>query len=91
MKQHSLEAKGGQWLADLASWERESAPDNREQLERLRTAVSGGKTNATGFGLMNVQKRVQLEYGAAYGLEIDSAPGQGTTVTLHLPARPYGA
>lgn len=62
-----------------------------EQLERLRTAVSGGKTNATGFGLMNVQKRVQLEYGAAYGLEIDSAPGQGTTVTLHLPARPYGA
>ena len=40
---------------------------------------------------MNVQKRVQLEYGAVYGLEIDSAPGQGTTVTLHLPARPYGA
>ena len=36
MKQLSLEAKGGQWLADLASWERESAPDNREQLERLR-------------------------------------------------------
>ena len=36
MKRLSLEAKGGQWLADLASWERESAPDNREQLERLR-------------------------------------------------------
>ena len=36
MKQLSLEAKGGQWPADLASWERESAPDNREQLERLR-------------------------------------------------------
>ena len=36
MKQLSLEAKGGQWRADLASWERESAPDNREQLERLR-------------------------------------------------------
>lgn len=36
MKQLSLEGKGGQWLADLASWERESAPDNREQLERLR-------------------------------------------------------
>ena len=36
MKQLSLDAKGGQWLADLASWERESASDNREQLERLR-------------------------------------------------------
>ena len=29
-------ARGGQWLADLASWERESAPDNNEQMERLR-------------------------------------------------------
>ena len=36
MKQLSLDAKGGQWLADLASWERESASDNREQLEHLR-------------------------------------------------------
>lgn len=36
MKQLSLDAKGGQWLADLASWERESASDNMEQLERLR-------------------------------------------------------
>ena len=39
MKQLSLEAKGGQWLADLASWERASAPDNREQLERLRRSL----------------------------------------------------
>lgn len=36
MKKISLDAKGGQWLADLVSWERESAPDNEEQLERLR-------------------------------------------------------
>ena len=35
MKRVSLEEKGGQWLADLASWVRVSAPDNREQLERL--------------------------------------------------------
>ena len=36
MSRISLDAKGGQWLADMASWERESAPDNSEQLERLR-------------------------------------------------------
>lgn len=36
MKQLSLEAKGGQWLADLAVWERTAAPTNDEQLERLR-------------------------------------------------------
>lgn len=36
MNRISLDAKGGQWLADLAAWERESAPDNAEQQERLR-------------------------------------------------------
>ena len=28
MNQISLDAKGGQFLADLANWQRESAPDN---------------------------------------------------------------
>ena len=36
MNRISLDAQGGQWLADMASWARESAPDNNEQLERLR-------------------------------------------------------
>lgn len=36
MSQISLDAKGGQFLADIASWERENAPDNAEALERLR-------------------------------------------------------
>ena len=32
----SLDAKGGQRLADLAEWGRSGAPDNRRQLEQLR-------------------------------------------------------
>lgn len=36
MSHLSLEGRGGQWLADRAVWERESAPTNDEQLERLR-------------------------------------------------------
>ena len=36
MERISLDARGGQWLADLASCERENAPTNDEQLERLR-------------------------------------------------------
>ena len=36
MNRISLDAQGGQWLADMASWARESTPDNNEQLERLR-------------------------------------------------------
>lgn len=36
MKRVSLDAKGGQWLADLAYWEQTFAPCNDEQLSRLR-------------------------------------------------------
>lgn len=36
MNRLSLDARGGQWLADLAVWGRESAPTNDEQLGRLR-------------------------------------------------------
>lgn len=36
MKRISLDARGGQWLADLVSWERDNAPGNDEDLERLR-------------------------------------------------------
>ena len=34
MNQISLDAKGGQFLADMANWQRESAPENSADLER---------------------------------------------------------
>jgi hypothetical protein len=37
-----------------------------------------------GVGLMNVQARLQAAFGPAYGLENESAPGRGTTVTAAL-------
>ena len=42
MNQISLDAKGGQFLADLANWQRESAPDNSADLERLRSGTHHG-------------------------------------------------
>ena len=41
--------------------------------------------NGKGVGLTNVQARLQAAFGPAYGLEIESAPGHGTTVTMTLP------
>jgi two-component system LytT family sensor kinase len=41
--------------------------------------------NGGGVGLMNVQARLQATFGPEYGLEIDSAPGRGTTVTMTVP------
>lgn len=35
-KEISIDGPGGQWLADRSLWERDAAPDNDEQLERLR-------------------------------------------------------
>ena len=39
----------------------------------------------SGVGIANVQARLQTTFGPEYGLEIDSTPGRGTTVTMTLP------
>ncbi len=36
-------------------------------------------------GLNNVHQRIQLNYGAEYGLAIESKPGEGTEVIIHVP------
>jgi two-component system LytT family sensor kinase len=41
--------------------------------------------NGNGVGLQNVQSRLHATFGPDYGLEIDSALGRGTTVTMTLP------
>jgi two-component system LytT family sensor kinase len=38
-----------------------------------------------GIGLSNVQACLQTSFGPDYRLEIDSRPGEGTTVTMTLP------
>lgn len=38
-----------------------------------------------GIGIYNLDDRLKLEYGSEYGVEIESAPGAGTTVTIVLP------
>ncbi|MDF9843458.1 MULTISPECIES: sensor histidine kinase [unclassified Paenibacillus] len=40
---------------------------------------------AGGIGLRNVHQRLQLFYGDAYGLELQSEPGRWTTVFMTLP------
>lgn len=43
----------------------------------------------SGIGVKNVNERIRLYFGEAYGLVILSEPDEGTAVRIHLPARPY--
>ena len=43
----------------------------------------------SGIGVKNVNERIRLYFGEAYGLLIQSEPDEGTTVVIHLPAIPY--
>lgn len=38
-----------------------------------------------GYGVLNVQARIQLTFGDRYGMIIDSEEGKGTTVTIEHP------
>ncbi|MFF2885665.1 sensor histidine kinase [Paenibacillus sp. NPDC057967] len=45
-----------------------------------------GESQGSGAGFLNVHRRLVLEYGAGYGLRIDSEENAGTTVTVMVPA-----
>lgn len=55
--------------------------------ERLESLVKKPESpqQAVGYGLRNVNDRIQLYFGDDYGLQIESQLGQGTEVTLWLP------
>jgi two-component system sensor histidine kinase YesM len=56
------------------------------RLEELRRKLEDDMMNTDGIGLLNVQRRIRLRFGAAYGMTIDSTEEIGTRVTLRLPA-----
>ncbi|GGA08249.1 sensor histidine kinase YesM [Paenibacillus marchantiophytorum] len=54
--------------------------------ERLLSGIKPDKEESTtGIGLLNVDERLKLHYGPAYGLELASQEGEGTVVILTLP------
>ena len=56
-----------------------------EQVKNLLTSGETARQRGSGIGLKNVNQRIQLYFGDAYGLEIESEPDEGTTVRIHLP------
>ena len=58
-----------------------------EQVEHLLTDGKYERKRGSGIGLRNVDQRIKLYFGEAYGLQIKSEPDVGTKVTIHLPMR----
>jgi sensor histidine kinase YesM len=48
-------------------------------------ADPGQVRSSNGLGIRTVERRLQLEYGAAGGLAIETAPGAGFIVTMSVP------
>lgn len=62
----------------------------QETLQRLREdIVTKNPEKKESIGLYNINQRVKLCYGNAYGMSVESECDQGTTITLHLPGKVY--
>jgi two-component system sensor histidine kinase YesM len=57
-----------------------------EQLEALKEGKIEPSRNR-GVGVRNVQERIRLYFGPGYGVEFQSAPGEGTTASVRIPDR----
>ncbi len=52
----------------------------KEELDNLRSEIMKPcQDTGKGFGLANVNERIRMNFGVEYGMEIDSAPGQGSS------------
>lgn len=59
----------------------------QEELDQLRIEIQRPcKETESGFGLANVNERIRMNFGAEYGMTIESAKGEGTRVKIVIPA-----
>ena len=61
-----------------------------EELSRLRQGIKDNNlktTDNSGFGIVNVNQRIQNYYGREYGISYESEYGRGTTATIIIEAK----
>ena len=56
-----------------------------EKFAALDHAFFVSKNGTAHIGLVNIQNRLQLNYGSAYGLSLESEEGRFTKITLRIP------
>ena len=59
-----------------------------EELSNLKRKIKQkSSSEKNGFGLINVEERIRMNYGYRYGLEFESEKGVGTRVTVRIPKK----
>jgi two-component system sensor histidine kinase YesM len=65
---------------------RRIALEEERQPQAESLAISAGvSSQGSGIGLLNVQRRIRMNYGREYGLQIESLEGQFTRVVIQIP------
>ena len=62
-----------------------------EKLNEEPSFTELGHRTKQSIGLKNIHSRIELYYGKGYGLDINSTPGSGTTVTIRIPILEHNA
>lgn len=55
-------------------------------MKTIRDKLKDSEDYSEHIGLFNTDKRLKLNYGESYGLQIRSKPGRGTAVSMLIPA-----
>ena len=55
------------------------------ELEEIKSRLEMAESSEESFGLRSVNERLKLTFGSSYGMDIQSEPGNGTTVTVKFP------
>lgn len=58
-----------------------------EKLLRIKKSLDDKEEETEYFALRNINSRMKLYYGEAYGLDIQSNLGEGTRVTVEIPVK----
>ena len=58
---------------------------SEERLQELRDSLADGRPE--GFGLRTVHQRIQILFGAEYGLSLESTPDIGTKIFVKIPMK----
>lgn len=61
-----------------------------EQMDSIRDRLSNQlEQDDRHIGFVNISERIRLHFGEQYGICLNSSLGEGTTITITMPALPF--